>query len=77
MRKLRAYLAAMFRPARVDARHTLIFAKGRSGATLLADLLASTERFTDLGEPLHLFTREVWAPERYLRRLGGRHRSNG
>ena len=76
VREFRSYLDAMLRSARVDARHILIFAQGRSGTTLLANLLASTGHYDDLGEPLHLWTREVWAPERYLRGLGRRHKKN-
>lgn len=76
VREICAYLDAVLRPARVDARHILIFAQGRSGTTLLANLLASTGYYLDLGEPLHLWTREVWAPEHYLRGLGRRYKEN-
>lgn len=76
VREICSYLDAMLRPARVDARHILIFAQGRSGTTLLANLLASTGHYVDLGEPLHLWTREVWAPEHYLRGLGRRYKGN-
>ncbi len=66
----RTALAVLTRRPRADARHVLIYAQGRSGTTLLASLLASTGYFTDLGEPLHLFTREVWAPIQHMRGLG-------
>jgi len=74
--ELRNYLDDALRKPRQDAKHVLIFAQGRSGTTLLESLLCSTGHFTGLGEPLHLFTREVWAPVRHLRGLGRSARGN-
>lgn len=65
----------MYRP-KPDACNVLIYAQGRSGTTLLASLLASTGYFIDLGEPLHQYTREVWAPARHLRGLARAETSN-
>ncbi len=74
--EVRTLLADLTHRPRADARHVLIYAQGRSGTTLLASLLASTGHFVDLGEPLHLYTREVWSPVRHLRGLGREARGN-
>ena len=70
MLELRSGLYDLLQNRQDNARHVLIYAQGRSGTTLLASLLVSTGHFTDLSEPLHLYTREVWAPVRHLRGLG-------
>lgn len=71
-RELRGYLFDVLSRPNPNARHVLIYAPGRSGTTLLESLLVSTGHFEGLGEPLHLHTREVWAPVRYIRGLGRR-----
>lgn len=68
--ELRTALADLTCRPHEQVRHVLIYAQGRSGTTLLASLLQSTGLYTDVGEPLHLYTREVWAPVRHLRGLG-------
>lgn len=68
--ELRGCLHDILRRQRPGSKHILIYAQGRSGTTLLESLLVSTGHFTGMGEPLHGYTREVWAPIRYGRGLG-------
>ena len=68
----RAYLDDLLGPPRAPANKILIFAQGRSGTTLLEELLCSTEHFVGRHEVLNCVTREVLAPAAYVRGLGRR-----
>ncbi|WP_226895226.1 hypothetical protein [Luteolibacter marinus] len=71
-----AYAADMFGArGTADKGNVLIYGQGRSGTTLLEDLLCSTGHFTGHHEVLNTVTREVAWPERFVRGLGRRRRS--
>lgn len=74
--ELRSAVQDALKRPQPDARHVLIYAQGRTGTTLLESLLVSTGHFVGLGEPLHLYTREVWSPLRHLRGMGRAATSN-
>lgn len=69
--ELRAYMADRFHSPKPPGRpNVLIFGQGRSGSTLLENLLVSTGHFTGYHEALNTVTREVIAPDRFIRGLG-------
>lgn len=65
-REAYAYLLAAI-PQRANCERTLIFGEGRSGSTLLENLLSSTGHFAPQGEVFGEKGRKILYPERYLR----------
>ena len=65
-REAYAYLLAAL-PQPAHSGRTLIFGQGRSGSTLLENLLSSTGHFAPQGEVFGEKGRKIIYPERYLR----------
>jgi LPS sulfotransferase NodH len=70
-REARYYFADWsFRNARNRKHNILIFGQGRSGSTLLEQLLISTGYFKGHHEVLNTVTRQVFFPTNYVRGIG-------
>jgi len=64
-REARAYFANLTRTA-PDRKRVLIFAQGRTGSTVLENLLSSTGHFEERGELLGANNERIFAPAAYL-----------
>lgn len=67
LEEIKIYLLGFFRTQKPTMKKVVIFAQGRTGSTLLEDLISSTEYFNKNGELLCNWPNEIFFPALYVK----------